>query len=230
MMHAWLVSFKETIRFVNRYILFYIFEPLCAGCKRYIQSTTDPLCSSCHRAIKPVVSVTYQLTATKNITVYAAGAYEGPLQVMILAKRYHDIAMSLALAEIIKQYTPISSMGFDALVPIPLHWTRRAARGYNQAEEIAYYLSKALQIPVVHLLARTRKTQLQLELDATERATNLKDAFTIAKPSFSKSYQKKRLLLVDDLLTTGSTLTEAAKVLYTLNPIEVKAVVGARTI
>ncbi|MDO4261772.1 MAG: ComF family protein [Eubacteriales bacterium] len=95
----------------------------------------------------------------------------------------------------------------QALVPIPLHPSRRRKRGYNQAELLARELSRRTGIPVdERLLLRTKKTKAQKELNDQERLENLKHAFSVRKGRTSP----ERIIIVDDIYTTGSTIDEAA--------------------
>lgn len=98
----------------------------------------------------------------------------------------------------------------DVLVPIPLHPRRRRKRGYNQAELLAKELSRRSGIPMDKgLLLRVKNTRAQKELDDRERFANLKNAFSVRKGS--NPY--KRVILVDDIYTTGSTMNEASHIL-----------------
>jgi ComF family protein len=104
----------------------------------------------------------------------------------------------------------VKSWGVDLLVPVPLHKSRRKLRGFNQAELIARGLGRELGLPVSsELLLRTRKTVAQKELNDQERRANLKNAFQVAKNKVSP----KKILLIDDIYTTGSTIDAAAAVL-----------------
>jgi ComF family protein len=97
------------------------------------------------------------------------------------------------------------------LVPVPLHWWRRWARGYNQSEAIAEGLSDSLGIPVRSgVLKRIRWTKKQAELSATQRYENIHGAFAIRD---TEGIRGKRIALVDDVLTTGGTLSECARIL-----------------
>lgn len=98
----------------------------------------------------------------------------------------------------------------EALVPIPLHPSRRRKRGYNQAALLARELSGRCGIPADEkLLFRTKKTRAQKELNDQERLENLKNAFSVRKGNVPY----KNIILVDDIYTTGSTIDEAARVL-----------------
>ena len=98
----------------------------------------------------------------------------------------------------------------QALVPIPLHPSRRRKRGFNQSELLAEKLSKWLGIPVdKKVLVRTKRTKAQKQLNDQERLSNLKNAFSVRKGCTPKH----TIILVDDIYTTGSTMDEAARVL-----------------
>jgi competence protein ComFC len=98
----------------------------------------------------------------------------------------------------------------DAIIPIPLSSARERDRGFNQARLLAKALSGRFERPLLDCLERKRNTKNQARLSKKERWTNLKDAFRI---KYHYSYKHKNFLVVDDLLTTGATVSEAAKVL-----------------
>ena len=101
-------------------------------------------------------------------------------------------------------------MAVEAIVPVPIHSSRRRARGFNQAEVLAEILGDKLKIPVEpQMLTREKKTRPQKELSAAERLKNLSGAFAAGK----ECGRIKRVLLVDDIYTTGSTIEACARVL-----------------
>ncbi|HWM94552.1 MAG TPA: ComF family protein [Thermoanaerobaculia bacterium] len=116
--------------------------------------------------------------------------------------------------------------GFDGVVPVPLHWRRRFTRGYNQAERIACPLAGRLGLPLVPVLRRSRPTPPQTSLGKAGRLANLRRAFRVPRP---EKIRGLRLLLVDDVATTGATLDAAAGVLRRAGAAGVTAVVAART-
>lgn len=97
---------------------------------------------------------------------------------------------------------------FDGIAFMPLHPVRKLERGYNQAEQLAKGVSEILQTPVLDCLIRTRYTATQTGLDVAERERNMKDAFEA-----TGDLSGKRLILVDDVFTTGSTMLSCARAL-----------------
>ena len=112
------------------------------------------------------------------------------------------------------------------LVPIPLNEKRLKWRGFNQSEEIARELSKFLKIPLVkNCLARIKNAQPQVELSEKERKENVKDIFICQN---QKEILGKKILLVDDVYTTGATMEEATRILKEAGTKEIRGVVIAR--
>jgi ComF family protein len=116
--------------------------------------------------------------------------------------------------------------GFDRVVPVPLHWRRRLARGYNQAEQIARPLAGRLGLPCTSLLTRRRATPPQSLLGKVDRLANLRKAFRVSRPGQVRGL---RILLVDDVATTGATLDAAAQTLKNAGAAAVTALVAGRT-
>ncbi len=99
---------------------------------------------------------------------------------------------------------------FDALVPVPAHWRRRLARGFDQSVLLARELSRHTGIPVLPALRRTRHTAAQAGLTSRQRRDNIRGCFELRDPAAIRGL---RLLLIDDVLTTGATANAAADVL-----------------
>lgn len=101
---------------------------------------------------------------------------------------------------------------FDAIVPVPLHWIRLWSRGYNQAEIIGQGVASVMKIPVLNLLVRTRRTQTQTILTKEEKSANVFGAFSVHRKRVkgAKKQGIKHVLLIDDVCTTGATLSACA--------------------
>jgi ComF family protein len=113
----------------------------------------------------------------------------------------------------------------QAIVPVPLHRHRLFARTFNQAHMLARQLSRTLEIPVMHnVLTRTRKTSAQFGLDALQRRKNIRGAFACRRHGL------KQIAIVDDVMTTGTTLTECTRSLKRAGAESVTAWVAARAV
>ena len=119
----------------------------------------------------------------------------------------------------------LSGQEFDAIVPVPLHSKRLREREFNQSVLLAERLSRATGIPVRDVLTRSRYTGTQTALDRSERRQNLRNAFSLRK---NASVTDQNLLLIDDVLTTGSTLDACAAILLEQGAESVRALTLAR--
>lgn len=210
-----------------RFIVALFAPPYCYACKIFLLEKSV-FCQPCHSLIKPIVSIDVFVTKKYSLTVHAVSGYEGPLKKLVLAKTLSDQVAALDLGEMVWNKLKNMPDFFDVIVPVPLHWSRFAKRGYNQAEIIARVLAQKSNKPVVNLLKRKVNSSLQAKLSAEQRVENVKNIFQLAHTDYS--YQKKRLLLVDDLMTTGATLSSAAHELLKLKPASIDAVVPCRVI
>jgi ComF family protein len=118
--------------------------------------------------------------------------------------------------------------GCELVVPVPLHWRRRLARGYDQAAAIARPLARELDLPFAAVLVRRRPTPPQTALGRADRLSNLDGAFAVRLRGRER-IRGRRLLLVDDVATTGATLDAAAAALRRAGAAAVVALVAART-
>lgn len=205
-----------------------LFPCCCAYCKKLLDHRAI-FCSDCTHMMRPIVSIAMPLTQTRSMKVIALSAYQDPVRVLILAKRWSDIQAGAHLGQLIWDHTNFRAMQADYIIPIPLHWSRYAKRGFNQAEQIARVLANNKGIPMVKVLKRVKKTAFQADLSAPERQANVKDAFELICSDIEK-FRNKHLVLVDDLLTTGSTIKSAAHELLLLKPASITVVVAARVV
>jgi ComF family protein len=112
---------------------------------------------------------------------------------------------------------------FDAIVPVPLHWRKRWQRGFNQSELLARGISRKWGLPVVRGLRRLRYTVTQTGLSSSARRKNVAAVFAPRK-----SLNGQRILLIDDVLTTGSTAAACAAALYRAGAVRVVLLTAAR--
>ena|SRR5436190_13031960 len=206
----------------------YLLPYICAYCKKFL-SIKDILCAECKNKIIPIVSKKIDITPTISMTVFALSDYKDPLKKLILGKSWSDSLMSYYLGQLVWEKIPIKDLDFDIIVPIPLHWTRYAWRGFNQAHEIARVIGKKKKVPVCHVIRRKKQTVYQSAIASHARGENVKNAF-ILNNTYIKECEGAHILLVDDLLTTGATVRAVAKILLALKPRKITVVVACRVI
>jgi ComF family protein len=147
----------------------------------------------------------------------------GIIQSLIHHFKYQEMPkLAVALGSVSCQKNFDISKKYDYLVPVPLHRTRYSERGYNQSEMLAYGISKPSSIPVASRkwLKRIRQTPTQTGLTLEQREENVRGAFALSKAG-QKELQGKRVLIIDDVMTTGATLASAASALIIAKPAKV---------
>jgi ComF family protein len=141
---------------------------------------------------------------------YAFGAYEGTLRKLIHLFKYSRIApLAQPLGRMMAGALPRDER-YDAIVPLPLHWLRRWGRGFNQSKLLAEELARRSGVPVLEPVRRKRATSSQAGLSNSARRTNVRGAFEIKKPN---QVAGRRILLVDDVMTTGATASACGQAL-----------------
>jgi ComF family protein len=139
---------------------------------------------------------------------------ESPLQSIIHAMKY-DGMMKLGL-QLGKSLSYLVPKEVDVIVPVPLHRTRLAERGYNQAEVISKAIAAQSNTKVVKAIKRVRPTPSQTHLSLPKRIENMRGAFALTQDA--SGIKDKHVLIVDDVMTTGSTLASVAETLMEAKP------------
>lgn len=204
------------------------FPPFCPYCYTLIDDARAVFCSPCAARIQPVMSLLFRVSADKTISIFAVGSYTQPLESLITAKYHYASIASVQMGYLISRLPVLEHIEFDYIVPIPLHWSRRMWRGFNQADIIAQTVAQKYNKPVLHALKRTVRTKAQASLSLTDRATNVADAFALNVDYMI--IENKTILLIDDLFTTGATVRSAAKVLMRGNNTRVHVAVLCRAV
>ncbi len=235
---------KNALIKIKQFSLDILFPKTCLGCKRERNwlcedciATLDiqnwSLCPICQKRVLDFKTCEYCRPKTKLTGLFVPLSYENPLiKKAIRFFKYEPLLKELREPLsyiIISHLNLIEFPGFDEkfiLVPVPLYKSRLRWRGYNQAEEIAKELSKNLAIPLEkNILIKIKNTLLQAELKGDERWTNMTQAFLCQNP---ERIRGKKILLVDDVYTTGATMEECAKILKQNGAKEVWGIVIAR--
>jgi ComF family protein len=208
----------------------------CPVCKRVLFFTEDHLCSKCVKGLEEVAGKVqgddWENTSIEK--VYAPYLYEGSIKDIVhLMKFGNRPGLCAFMGELVGGH--ISGLGrpdFEVIMPVPLHENSLKERGYNQSEMMAKGIfQKVSQIssrsPEVDLkaLAKVKDTLHQRDLKKSERLVNLKDAFEVKNP---EAIRGRRVLLVDDVFTTGATVRACSKELLKAGAVKVSVGVLAR--
>lgn len=190
---------------------------LCGPCARDLERnrTCCPRCALPLRTPAPLCGECLQREPPFD-AAFAPFLYGHPLDLLVAKLKFgRSLAAGRVLSELwleaIAEHAPARP---DLLVPVPLHASRLRERGYNQALELAKPLARALRIPLGgKALSRTKATAAQSNLDARTRRRNLRGAFEFEAAALSAIQGVTHVALIDDVMTTGTTLRECARVL-----------------
>jgi competence protein ComFC len=215
------------------------FPQRCVGCERRASDLLCPYCFEalphvgrpiCARCGTPTAFETFVCDECKGVdfgfeSARAPLRYEGVGEEIVHALKYRGytrvverLAVPLMLGVLDR------GARFDAVVPVPLHRSRLRRRGFNQAELLARGVAAGLNAPVSDKLRSVRRTRDQVELSAAERRANVEGAFAARERVWGK------ILVVDDVFTTGATTSECAEILLRGGAQEVHAVSLCRTV
>lgn len=207
---------------------------LCGTCLATARVPQPPLCGRCGRPLPSASAICSACTSgngpTALVSLRAAAVYEGAVRSGVLALKYKgQRRLAGPLGALLAQAVRDPGNPPDVIVPVPLHAARRRERGYNQAELLARSCAGLLGIPCeANALVRHRATPPQVGLPSAERRMNVSGAFALSSPAAARLLAGKRVLLVDDVTTTGSTLDSAATALLAARPAEVRGLALTR--
>lgn len=197
-----------------------VFPPRCEVCR---QSGPEALCADCCRQIKFM---------KPQLGVYSATVYAGVVRDALHRLKFQrrkNLAEALGVV-LVKYLAGVESLRLkeiDWLVPVPLHQKRQRARGFNQVELLARVIGRYYELPVKNALARVRNTHTQFDLPREARSVNVRGAFQPVDP---RALVGRRVLLVDDIFTTGATVSECAQTLLVAGAKRVEILVLSRAV
>jgi len=205
-----------------------VFNEKCPLCNKNSYWKFAPFCFSCWQEIEPFSSnriFTGQFHGDfwkYIVSLHSFGAYEGVLKSAIHCFKYGGIIR--IGRELGKLMSKINPPDIDILIPVPLHIKKLRQREFNQSAILAKELSKAWNTPLsINSLIKIKDTLDQASLEAKDRFHNIKDAYSVIK-----GVKGLKVGLVDDVVTTGSTIMECAKVLKKAGAKEIHAITLAR--
>jgi ComF family protein len=244
---SWLRRCADAGREIGRGLLHLIYPPcchLCGGamplvapfcevCRAAFVANSTPACPRCAAVVGPFAVIDGRCVhcrdeAFRFDAALRLGSYEGLLREAVLRMKNHSgEALAELLGELWADHAGLAlrAIGADVLVPVPLHWRRRWLRGYNQSEALAHGLAAKLRLPCGSCgLRRIRATPMQTSQTLAGRRDNMRGAFAAARNAHTSG---KTVLLIDDVMTTGATASEAARALKAAGALRV--VVGVLT-
>lgn len=245
---SFLGFFYHQCQIIKRYFTNFVFPPFCPICERELKGNERLICNDCYNSVRlieapfcrrcgaPLKNNGKPCVYCKNnhfhfSRVRALGTFSSPLSEMIHLLKYDrktSIAehLGILLGNLLLSDPELSSA--NTIIPIPLHKTRMRERGYNQSRLLAEMVSsishKRLSINAV---IRAKATKSQTQLAPGERAKNLKDAFTVVSKEMVKN---RKIIVVDDVMTSGATLDEISKPLLEAGAETVYGLILARAI
>ena len=237
---------------IGRSLIDLIFPPRCTACAKILKERRfPPICETCLEGLRfcapplcPICGTPYaDRTATDHpcemcllspppfTTARSLGAYTGVLQNMIHRCKYgYDISLGEFLGDMMARfsYPSFDLNGYTMVMPVPLHTKRLRERGFNQSLLLARAIAGRYKLKLDYLsLIRTTPTPPQTTFGRKEREENVKGAFSVAR---SFRLQEEKVVLVDDVYTTGSTVRECARVLKRSGVASVAVLTLSRTL
>lgn len=206
----------------------------CTSCHQSLVADPVSLCPRCAATVGPHTDVSGGCPACRDRSFAFTGAvrlgpYEGRLKDAVLRIKHSEgeaVAEMLARVLTEERVTELRGLGIEMVVPVPLHWRRRWSRGFNPSATLAEELAGELRVKFApHVLRRVKPAPQHAQPSATARMENIRGAFTCSPRA---SLASRTILLVDDVMTTGSTANEAARMLKTAGAKSVFVAVLAR--
>ena len=230
----------------------FLFPITCSGCGKALGHDDHyRVCTSCLKEVKFIEGLfckkcgiplqdggAHCWYCRKNPKVHyelirSVTEYTGVIKDLLIKLKFHnkdflERFIGRLLITGIDKYPELSEQNVDYIVPVPLHWAKKIKRGYNQAELLARPVSEYLKKPLMlKWLKRGRFTKAQFHLKREDRIKNLENSFTAELP---KTYKGARILLVDDICTTGTTIEQCALALKRAGSGKIYALTVARDI
>ncbi len=192
---------------------------ICRSCKQQISYIRDTHCARCGTVLGPYITSTREegCVACRRKDLYfdsitLIARYEGVMRTLIHKFKYaKQKFLSSVLHDIIIMQGGLEKVvsDIDIVVPVPLHWLKKLHRGFNQSELLSRGIQRQFSKPLsTDNLCRVRNTRSQTQLPKSQRQFNVRNAFFVKYPEV---FREKRILLVDDVLTTGVTASECSK-------------------
>jgi len=182
--------------------LIYSGDEQCVICNEYCEEN-EALCTRCRKKMRYSEESFYIGTNDEKYLVWSVFYYSNIVKELIIRLKYKsDFICGEILAKYMLELVKNNELQFDLISYVPMTKKALKNRGYNQGEFLANYLSRALNVPVISALIKIKETKDQIGLSGEERWINMEKCFGVQE---SKIIKNKKILLVDDVITTGAT-------------------------
>ena len=208
-MESWLSSLLDLV-----------YPPRCEACRENSRESLCPRCFSQIQFMKP------------QLGIHSVSVYDGVMRTAIHRFKFNKRKrlaqpLGILLVKYLSQTPLLNVKEIDGIVPVPLHPKRQQQRGFNQAELLANFVGRYHDLPVLPALSRIKNTRAQFDLPRAERFHNIKEAFKVHDP---RMVRDKRLLLFDDIYTTGATIAECTRALKVAGAKRVEVLTLSRAV
>jgi competence protein ComFC len=192
---------------------------VCGACFENVRFITAPFCKRCGLPAQGAITNEFECSNCQDLELRfdfaRAAVVTNPFILEVIHRYKYQRALwfePFLASLLVQQASPqLSRSDWDLIVPVPLHPAKRREREFNQAERLAIHLARATGIPVSRkVLKRIEPTRSQTALSRSERTANVAGAFSVTDP---KSLKGQRIVLIDDIFTTGATTNSCSKIL-----------------
>jgi ComF family protein len=241
--------FAGALRGTGRVVLDAVLPPLCPACRKPV-ADDGGLCPGCWSQLSFItppycerlgIPFAYDpgpgvlsMQAIADPPAYerarAAVRYDDIARTLVHALKYGDrLDLAPTLGRWMVQAGGTVLVDADALVPVPLHWRRLWTRRFNQSAALAEVIAARAKLPVAHVLTRVKATRQQVGLTASERTLNVQGAFRVREEARA-DVKGRRLVLIDDVLTSGATIDACSRALLRAGAAAVDVLIFARVV
>lgn len=198
----------------------------CLVCEAVLADIDSSLCAYCVQSL--LITVPLEVEHYGYVVqIFSCTSYDG-VATQFIASKYRDRWLVYdQMAQIMVNRKLLAWHTYHYMVPVPMFTSKKLQRGYNQAEELAYALSKKTALSVQLSVVKICNTKPQASLSHDDRAINVRGAFELKKNAY-EAIKDKNILVVDDVYTSGNTVKEMVRVLAAASPASISVVVFAR--
>lgn len=197
--------------------IIYPIPSVCLSCNKELED--GGLCDKCRNTIKAINSINY----IEEVPVYSCAYYSYAIKELIFNLKYRsDFNSGRLLVELAIDKIKKDNIKFDYIIFVPSSKKRLKEKGFNQCEFLAKEISKVLEVPYLDVLSKSNAIKEQKILNKAEREKNIKNAFKLKN---KRILENKKVLLIDDVITTGFTIEECIRELKKISNIDLKVII-----